>query len=54
MVGGIARVDCACMLLVAQTMVWRVVACGSDFVLRCFVGWVDDCGGGCDGREVKS
>ena len=29
-----------------------MVACGSDFVLRCFVGWVDDCGGGCDGKEV--
>ena len=52
--GGIARVDCACMLLVAQTRLRRLVAGGSDFVLRCFVGWVDDCGGGCYGKEVKS
>ena len=50
--GGIARVDCACMLLVAQTRVRRLVACGGYFVLRCFVGGFDDCGGGCDGGEV--
>ena len=29
-----------------------LVAGGSDFVLRCFVGWAYDCGGGCDGKEV--
>ena len=50
----IACVDCACMCRVAQTRVRRLVAGGSDFVLRCFVGWSDDCGGGCDGKEVKS
>ena len=52
--GGIACVDCVCMLLLAQTRVRRLVAGGSDFVLRCFIGWVDDCGGGCGGKEVKS
>ena len=31
----------------------RLVAGGSDFVLRCFVGWVDDCGGGYDRKEVS-
>ena len=31
----------------------RFVAGGSDFVLRCFVGWADDCGGGCNGKEVS-
>ena len=31
----------------------RVVAGGSGVVLRCFVGWDDDCGGGCDGKEVS-
>ena len=51
--GGIARVDCVCVLLVAQTRLRRLVAGGSDFVLRCFVGGVDDCGGGCDGKEVS-
>ena len=50
--GGIACVDCVCMCRVAQTRVRRVVAGSGDFVLRCFVGWVDDCGGGCDGKEV--
>ena len=50
--GGIARVDCACMLLVAQTRVRRVVAGGGDFVLWFFVGWVDDCCGGYDRKEV--
>ena len=51
--GGIARVDCVCMLLVAQTRVRRVVAGGSDFVLRCFICWVDDCCGGCYRKEVS-
>ena len=50
--GGIARVDWACMLLVAPTRVRRVVAGGSDFVLRYFVCRIDDCGGGCDRKEV--
>ena len=50
--GSIACVDCACVLLVAQTRVRRLVAGGSDFVLRCFVGWADDCGGGYDRKEV--
>ena len=49
----IACVDCVCMLLVAQTRVRRLVACGSRIVLRCFVGWVDYCGGGCYGKEVS-
>ena len=47
-----ARVDCVCMCRVAQTRVRRLVACCGDFVLRCFVGWIDDCGGGCDRKEV--
>ena len=51
--GGIARVDCACVLLVAQTRLRRLVACGSDFVLRNFFRGDDDCGGGCDGKEVS-
>ena len=51
--GGIARVDCACMLLAEPTRVRRLVADGSDFFLRYFIGWVDDCGGGCDRKEVK-
>ena len=50
--GSIACVDCACVLLVAQTRLRRFVAGGGDFVLRCFVGGADDCGGGCDGKEV--
>ena len=50
----IARSDWACMLLVAPTRVRSLVAGGSDFVLRCFICWVDDCDGGCDGKEVKS
>ena len=29
-----------------------MVAGGSDFVLRYFIGWVDDCGGGCIRKEV--
>ena len=50
--GGIARVDCACMCRVAQTRVRRVVAdCGCIF-LWYFVRRADDCGGGCDGKEV--
>ena len=50
--GSIAIVDCVCMCRVAQTRVRRLVAYCGDFVLRYFVGWVDDCGGGCDGKEV--
>ena len=50
--GGIARVDCVCVLLVAQTRLRRLVACGGCIVLRCIVGGVEDCGGGCDGKEV--
>ena len=50
--GGIARVDCVCMCRVAQTRVRRLVADCGNFVLRCFVGWDDDCGGGFDGKEV--
>ena len=48
----IACVDWACMLLVAPTRVRHLVAGGSDFVLRNFVGRVDDCGGGYDRKEV--
>ena len=51
--GGIARVDCVCMCRVAQTRVRRLVACGGYFILRCFVCWADDCGGGCDRKEVS-
>ena len=51
--GCIARVDCACMLLVAQTRVWRLVACSGYFVLWCFVRRATDCGGGCCGKEVS-
>ena len=29
-----------------------MVAGGGYFVLRYFFGWIDDCGGGCDGKEV--
>lgn len=50
--GGISRVDCVCMCRVAQTRVRRLVAYCGDFVLWCFVGWVDDCGGGCIRKEV--
>ena len=50
--GDIARVDCVCVCRVAQTRVRRLVACGGYFVLWFFVGWVDDCCGGCDGKEV--
>ena len=50
--GGISRVDCVCMCRVAQTRLRRVVAYCGYFVLRCFIGGVDDCGGGCDGKEV--
>ena len=50
----IACVDFVCMLLVAQTRVRRVVAGCGCIVLRCFVGGVDDCGGGCDGKEVET
>ena len=49
----IACVDLFCVLLVAQTRVRRLVACGSCIVLRCFVGWDYDCGGGFDGKEVS-
>ena len=31
----------------------RLVAGGSRIFLRYFVGWVDDCCGGCDGKEVS-
>ena len=48
----IACVDFACVLLVAPTRVRRLVAGGSDFILRFFICWDDDCGGGCDGKEV--
>ena len=51
--GYFARVDCVCMCRVAQTRVRRVVAGGGYFVLWYFVGGIDDCGGGCDGKEVK-
>ena len=51
--GGIARVDCVCMCRVAQTRVRRLVAGGSDFVLRCFVRWAYDCSGGYDRKEVS-
>ena len=50
--GGIARVDCVCMLLVEQTRVRRLVAYCGYFVLWYFVGGAADCGGGCDGKEV--
>ena len=50
--GGIARVDCVCVCRVAQTRVWRLVDGVGCIVLWCFIGWVDDCGGGCDGKEV--
>ena len=48
----LAHVDCVCMLLVAQTRVRRFVADCGYFILRCFVGWADDCGGGCYRKEV--
>ena len=48
----IACVDCACVLLVAQTRVRRLVASGGSIVLRCFVRWAYDCGGGYDRKEV--
>ena len=51
--GGIARVDCVCMFRVAQARMRRLVAYCGDFVLRYFVRWVDDCCGGCDGKEVS-
>ena len=50
----IACVDCACVLLVAQTRVRRLVAGSGCIILRCFVGGAADCGGGYDRREVKS
>ena len=50
--GGISRVDCVCMLLVAQTRLRRLVADCGGVVLRCFVGRADGCRGGCDGKEV--
>ena len=31
----------------------RLVACGCCVFLRNFVGGYDDCGGGCDGKEVS-
>ena len=49
---GVALVDCACVLLLAQTRVRRLVACGGYFVLWYFVGGAADCGGGCYGKEV--
>ena len=48
----LARVNCVCMCRVAQARVRRLVAGGGCFTLRCFVRGVDDCGGGCDGKEV--
>lgn len=48
----LTHVDCVCMCRVAQARVRRLVACGGYFILRCFVGWDDDCGGGCDRKEV--
>ena len=48
----IACVDCACMLPVETTRVRRLVANCGCIILRCFAGGVDDCGGGCDGKEV--
>ena len=51
--GGIARVDCVCMLLVAQTRLRSLVADCCCIILWCFVGWDDDCCGGCDGKEVS-
>ena len=50
---GIACVDCVCMCRVAQARVQRVVAYCGCVILWCFVVWVDDCGGGCDGKEVS-
>ena len=49
---GIACVDCVCMCRVAQARVRRLVADCGNIVLWYFVGWYDDCGGGCDGKEV--
>ena len=49
----LAHVDCVCMLLVAQTRLRRMVAGGGYFVLWFFVRGVDDCCGGCDGKEVE-
>ena len=51
--GCIARVDCVCMLLVAQTRLLRLVAGGGCIVLLNFIGGADDCGRGCDGKEVS-
>ena len=48
----LACVDCVCMCRVAQARMRRVVADCGYFILRCFVGWVDDCCGGYDGKEV--
>ena len=50
--GGIARSDCVCMCRVAQARVRRLVAGSGDFVLRRFIRWATDCGGGCNGNEV--
>ena len=50
---GIACVDCVCMCRVAQTRVRRLVADGGCIFLWYFVRWDDDCGGGCDRKEVS-
>ena len=50
--GGIACVYRACMCRVAQTRVRSFVAGGGCIFLRNFIGGADDCGGGCDGKEV--
>ena len=53
-VGGVvARADCVCMCRVAQTRMRSLVADCGCVILWCFVGWVDDCCGGCDGKEVN-
>ena len=50
--GGIACVDCVCMCRVAQTRVRRLVADCGCVILWCFIGWDDDCCGGCGRKEV--
>ena len=49
----ISRVYCVCMCRVAQTRLRRLVAGGCCIILRFFVCGVDDCCGGCDGKEVS-
>ena len=48
-----ARVDCVCMLLVAQTRLRRLVAGGGCIFLRNFIGGDDDCCRGCYRKEVS-